>query len=263
MDLYSMLDLAMLAGPLSLSFDRKVAFYRRWPSLAWAIAAIVASFGLWDAWMASKGIWSFNPAFAGDARLLGLPPGEWLFFVVVPYACVFILACVRAYVPDRRLDLGRAPLFLAAAAVAAALALSGLGYTSTVLVSVAAALLLGSVLSPETLRSRNFWLAMAVSYLPFAIANGILTGRPVVLYDDAENLGLRIGTIPVEDFAYSFSMLAIAMVIFDAAEARRAAKKRATLGARPEADAALSAGDAARGAEAGGAAYGDGPARKG
>jgi lycopene cyclase domain-containing protein len=60
-----------------------------------------------------------------------------------------------------------------------------------------------------------FWLAMAVTFIPFIVANGILTGLPVVLYDDRQNLGIRAGTIPIEDFLYSFAMLLLAFSMFD------------------------------------------------
>lgn len=45
--------------------------------------------------------------------------------------------------------------------------------------------------------------AWAVALIPMAFVNGILTGNPVLIYDNAENLGIRIGTIPLEDFFYN------------------------------------------------------------
>jgi lycopene cyclase domain-containing protein len=59
--------------------------------------------------------------------------------------------------------------------------------------------------------------------VPFLIANGVLTGLPVVLYDDAENLAIRAGSIPLEDFFFSFSMLALAVLVYDVAGKRRGA----------------------------------------
>jgi lycopene cyclase domain-containing protein len=215
-DFYIVLDIIVISGPLLLSFDRKVAFYKKWPAVFGAIAVVIIVYGLWDVWMASRGIWSFNPEYSGNFKPWGLPLGEWLFFVAVPYACLFILACVRAYFKeklfpvDRRIGLLVTLLFGALAIV-----FLDRAYTATVFLSVALIVAAGLVFSPETFGSSSFYLAMLISYVPFAIANGILTGKPVVLYDNNENLAFRIGTIPVEDFFYSFSMLALAIIAYD------------------------------------------------
>lgn len=54
--------------------------------------------------------------------------------------------------------------------------------------------------------------------IPFFMVNGILTGslleEPVVWYDNDENLGMRIGTVPVEDLFYAFSMLMLPLMIY-------------------------------------------------
>lgn len=46
-------------------------------------------------------------------------------------------------------------------------------------------------------------LAWTVALLPMSFVNGILTSNPVLIYNDAQNLGIRIGSIPVEDFFYN------------------------------------------------------------
>lgn len=221
MNYYLGLVLIVVAGPLALSFDRRVAFYKDWPAVFGAVAAIVAVFGGWDIWKTASGVWSFNSAYAGQWRFLYLPIGEWLFFVCIPYACIFILACMRGYFKDAPFKTPRA-LFLG---LAAGFALAGAlfmykTYTGVIFLKLAAILVLAEFLTPGSLRSRNFWIAMALTYIPFLISNGILTGKPVVLYDDTKNLGIRVGTIPLEDFFYSFSMLLLAFSLYDKFKAR-------------------------------------------
>jgi len=211
-----MLDVAVLAGPLMLSFDKRVAFYRKWPSVFAAIIVVVVVFGAWDVWKTAVGVWSFNDVYAGTWRFLGLPRGEWLFFVFIPYACLFILACVRAYIKDAELRIpGIIWYILAALFVVAAVLFRDRTYTGVVFFSVAVMLLSGVMFIPENFRSRNFWIAMILTYIPFLVANGILTGKPVVLYNDAENLGIRVGTIPLEDFFFSLSMLLLGFFVHD------------------------------------------------
>ena len=222
MDLYTRIDLLVLALPLALSFDRKVAFWRKWPQTFAAIAAVVAVFGAWDAWMAAAGIWSFNPEHAGTWRFLHLPLGEWLFFVCVPYACLFVLECVRAYFPDRAIRIPSQVFpILAVFLFVLAFMYRELAYTATVFLACGLALAALQALLSATLRSRNFWTALGLTYPPFLIANGFLTGIPIVLYDDAENLAVRVGSIPLEDFFFSFAMLALAVLVYDRVGQRR------------------------------------------
>jgi lycopene cyclase domain-containing protein len=54
---------------------------------------------------------------------------------------------------------------------------------------------------------RNFYPAYTIALLPFLIVNGILTANPVVIYNDAENLGFRLHTIPFEDIWYGMLLI--------------------------------------------------------
>ena len=53
--------------------------------------------------------------------------------------------------------------------------------------------------------------------IPFFIVNGLLTGSfiidEIVWYNNNHNLGLRIGTIPIEDIFYGFSLLFLPLYI--------------------------------------------------
>jgi lycopene cyclase domain-containing protein len=66
---------------------------------------------------------------------------------------------------------------------------------------------------------RKFYLTFLAMLVPFAIVNGVLTGSfipgEVVWYNDSQNLGIRIATIPIEDFAYAFSMILSALYLFE------------------------------------------------
>ena len=63
----------------------------------------------------------------------------------------------------------------------------------------------------------TFFITFLIILIPFSIVNGILTGsfidEPVVSYNNAENLGIRLGTIPIEDIGYAFTMILMSLVL--------------------------------------------------
>ena len=61
----------------------------------------------------------------------------------------------------------------------------------------------------------KFYRAYLVSLIPFFIVNGLLTCIPVVTYNNNENLGIRLGTIPVEDTIYLLLLLLMNIVIYE------------------------------------------------
>jgi lycopene cyclase domain-containing protein len=215
MNLYVLLDLLILAAPVALSFDRKVRYMRRWPAVLGSALLIVVAYGIWDAWMSFRGDWSFNPRYAGQLRLFWLPPGEWLFFLAVPFSCLFIYEVVRAYLPEKQWRVHPAwwlpPI---TALLALAVVFRQQNYTSTVLISAAVFLAYAAVLLPGLLGSRHFWLALLLTYVPFLVFNGLLTALPVVLYSPRAIWGVRLYTIPLEDFFFSFSMLGFSVLSY-------------------------------------------------
>lgn len=223
--LYLSLDLAALAGPLALSFDRRVAFYRNYRWLFPAILGMMLVFVPGDMAFVAARIWGFDSRYVTGIALGNLPIEEWLFFPVVSYACLFIYECLRYYVPKNPLERWHRPLLLGMAAVGVALALSHPTRLYTSLKVGTASLAILAVLywlRPNYLA--RFLLTYLISWVPFLLMNGILTGAfidgQVVWYSPEHILGLRIGTIPVEDSYYNLAMLLMTTVIYEALRQR-------------------------------------------
>lgn len=60
-----------------------------------------------------------------------------------------------------------------------------------------------------------FLIAYIIILLPFLAVNGFLTALPVVKYNDLQNLGIRITTIPVEDIFYGMLLILMNVVLYE------------------------------------------------
>jgi lycopene cyclase domain-containing protein len=67
----------------------------------------------------------------------------------------------------------------------------------------------------------SFLVSYAICIIPFLIVNGFLTAIPVVIYNDAENLGKRIYTIPFEDIFYGMLLVLMNIVIYEKLKNRK------------------------------------------
>jgi len=220
MPLYLLILICSIVFPLTLSFDRKVAFYRHWPSLIPSLIITGAFFLAFDIWFAKKAIWGFNPAYHSGIVIAGLPLEEWLFFIVIPYASIFIHYVLIAYFPDKILS-GRETL---AVTITLIMILSlgilfrpGRSYTLVYFTLMIIMLVVSTIMKDRLLN--RFYISFLVILVPFIMVNGILTGSliegEVVWYDNDEITGLRLLTIPVEDFAYGFSLILINLLLMD------------------------------------------------
>jgi lycopene cyclase domain-containing protein len=141
-------------------------------------------------------------------RLFGLPFEELLFFLCIPFSCLFIYDTLTKF---PRLALPEKPVRIAAGLLGLALfVLSVLNASrayTTLCFMVAAPLLFAIAGGHLGRRAGHLATAWLIQLVPFLLVNGVLTALPVVWYNNAENLGLRLGSIPVEDFAYSMILL--------------------------------------------------------
>lgn len=216
---YFIILAASLFGPLVLSFDNKVAFYKNWKFLFPAMIFPAAFYILWDMYFTHKHVWCFNAEYVTGIKIVNLPIEEILFFFVVPYCCLFIYDCLKAYFPDWR-KRKAADVFLKILALlllVTGFIFSDRYYTSWTFLFAGVFILLIYLLRRffKSFDAFSFLVAYGICLIPFLIVNGFLTAIPVVLYNDAENLGIRIYSIPFEDAFYGMLLILMNVVIYE------------------------------------------------
>lgn len=225
--LYLWLNLLTLAGPLARSFEPRVRFHTRWFALLPSVLTTGVVFIGWDVAFTSLGVWGFNSHYLVGAAALGLPVEEWLFFLTVPYACVFMYDCLNYFWPPNPVAKWPRVLAIGFGLLAFTLAVSFLSqlYTAVTCGLSAVCMAWAWYKNPPFLGA--FFRGFAVALVPFFLVNGVLTGsvtlEPIVWYNDQENMGVRLGTIPLED---AFYLLPLLWLVISQYESRLAAPHR-------------------------------------
>lgn len=218
--LYLAVNLFAISFPLIRSFESKIKFASKWYALFPAIIITAIFFLVWDHWFTVIGVWEFNPRYIIGFYLFELPIEEWLFFFTVPYACMFIYEVLIYFFPkDIFKPAGKYFIFIM---IPLLLLLAFLNfnkmYTAVNFSVGAVALGVHWMIFKEKYTGR-FLFAYLVHLIPFILCNGILTGgltpEPVVIYNNSENLGIRLWTVPIEDTIYSMTMLLMNVSFFE------------------------------------------------
>lgn len=210
------LYLALMGGsllvPLLRSFESRIAFYKSFKELFTAILLVGVVFIVWDIIFTRTGIWGFNSRYLSGIYIANLPLGEWLFFVVIPFCCVFIYRVMIYFVKEDKLARHTKSFsnFLLGFSASLAIIFYDRWYTVITFGFLTIAIYLhGRVWHSPWLG--RFYLAYLVILIPFFVVNGVLTGmgieEQVVWYNDAETIGTRIGTVPVEDIFYGMLLV--------------------------------------------------------
>lgn len=215
--IYLLINIGVIIFPLALSFDKKVHFVSKWKFVIPAILITGVVFLIWDLLFVKLYVWSFNPDYIVGIKLWGLPLEEMLFFLTVPYACVFIYECLNAYFPKNELQ--KYSLAVSHALIGICIAMLFFGYSKWyTLINFGFLLLV--LFAVEYLNHKyrfmyKFYRAYLVALIPFYIVNGFLTSIPVVIYNNNENLNFRVGTIPFEDHFYLMALLLMNVYLYE------------------------------------------------
>ncbi len=212
---YLLINFLTIFFPIVLSFDKRVQFFKSWKYIFPGLLITGLVFLVWDYLFTVFSVWSFNADYVTGLYILNLPIEEILFFITVPFACIFIYECLNYYIKKDWLHKLSRPISvtLIIASIASLVLFYDRVYTLITFGFLLAALVYAEFLQKVNLG--RFYMAYLVSLLPFYIVNGILTSIPIVMYNDAENMSFRVGTIPFEDHFYSMAMLLMNILLFE------------------------------------------------
>lgn len=218
---YIALDICSFLIPFLFSFEKKwMNFIRFWKPFFSAIILVGLFFIIWDIYFAFENVWGFNNEYLIGIRWFKLPLEEWLFFLLIPYASNFIHYSLEYFFP--KLELSK-NITQSITIVLFVMSLGVFTWNLDKIYTAASfglfALLMLFQMLFQWKYARRFYLSFIVIYIPFFFVNSALTGsyseNPVVFYNNNENLGIRVGTMPLEDSFYCFSMLYGSVLLFE------------------------------------------------
>ncbi|MCU7613518.1 lycopene cyclase domain-containing protein [Chryseobacterium sp. GMJ5] len=194
------------------SFHHKIKFSRHFAAFVLCSVLVATVFIIWDAWFTKIGVWWFNDQYLVGIKIFQLPIEELMFFICIPFACVFTYFCLNKFfnfdwnpLPEKIFVIG----FILILVVLAFIYCDFIYPFITFVVTALSLFALSFILKVQ-------WIGKAsVIYLilmpGFIAVNGILTGTgldaPIVNYNPARIIGFRIFTIPVEDTIYGYTLI--------------------------------------------------------
>lgn len=197
-------------GPFIMSFEKNIHFISKFKYFIFSNIIMMIYFISWDVIFTNMKIWEFNADYHLNLNIINLPIEEWLFFICVPYACLFIYENVKHF---NKIKFNSKYISFSLITLLTLILIfveNGL-YTQTTFIS----LIIMIMISIKKNFMSNFYLSYLVSLIPFFIVNGVLTATPVVLYNDNENLAFRLYTIPFEDIFYGMLMMLMVTYFYE------------------------------------------------
>lgn len=88
-------------------------------------------------------------------------------------------------------------------------------YTIVSGTAAGAVLVMDRLLGTRLSSNRMFWIFWAVMAALTTMVNGYLTWRPIVRYGAEFFLGIRVFTIPVEDYLFGFALITMNLIVWE------------------------------------------------
>jgi lycopene cyclase domain-containing protein len=217
---YLLIDFFTIIVPFVFSFHPKLYFYRTWKAFFPAVTITGIIFVVWDFYFTNIGVWGFNPNYLIGIYVYNLPVEELLFFLCVPYSCVFTFYCITLLTDKKASPIVEniITFVLLTGALVLVCFFYNRKYTAATFILLIILLAYARYYLKITWLGK-FYMVYSILLIPFLIVNGILTGTgvnaPIVWYNHSQIIGIRILTIPVEDVFYGMDLVFFNLLIYN------------------------------------------------
>ena len=215
---YLFIDLGCILIPFLASFYAKRPFHKEWKYFFMASISVGLFFLIWDNLFIEYGIWGFEEKYTMGIDFFNLPIEEILFFLCIPYACVFTYFAITYLIKKNPINNIQHIISAVLVIILLAVALFNLTLLYTSITFILTAALLSFCLYKK-INLAYIYLTYIIITPFFFLSNGLLTGsfleKPIVWYNDHYNLGIRIFTIPIEDLVYGFLLIGLNILLYE------------------------------------------------
>lgn len=222
---YLIFNIIVLAGPLFFGSFKKFYFVKYWKPAIISIVFSAIPFIIWDVFVTNRH-WYFADKYTLGLKILELPIEEIMFFITVPFACLFTWVMLKKFwnvnhkkyfksakTFDDNFFISVISVFFLFLILIALIFTKE--YTSISLTFLIGSIIFDKMYGANLFGNKLFRIYLSIVSLFTLIFNGYLTWRPIVTYNEAYQIGFRIFTIPFEDFLFGYSLIILSTTIFE------------------------------------------------
>jgi lycopene cyclase domain-containing protein len=201
------------------SFDKRIQFYKFFIPFIKAASIVAIPFIIWDIWFTRNGVWWFDKQYTLGVSIAGLPIEEWLFFICIPFSCVFTYFCFDKFYNLDRFSILNKSIVALTVIICSSVALLNTDKIYTLvtgIITTLSMLFLYYIAKAKWIgKATLLYLILMLGFFP---VNGVLTGTgipsPIVNYNPGDFLGIRMLTIPIEDAVYGYAQFLWVLYFF-------------------------------------------------
>lgn len=184
------------------------------------IAIMMLLYIPWDVWFINERIWGFNERYLTGINIGNVPVEEYLFFFSLSYAAGFLYELINYHIPRPILSGIQNKITAALIFISFILSIVYVKhfYTFTTFSFLSLFLIWHLLINKSDFLGRFYFLFILMQ-IPLFFINGVLSGlfldQPIILYDHAQTMNLRLLTIPIENVGYDLLMLLIVITMLE------------------------------------------------
>ncbi len=203
--------------PLSLSFGKKIGFYKKWRYMIPSLIITAIAFIMWEQRFVEISIWQYNPKYIVGVFIKGVPLEQCLFFIAIPFLAFFLYETIKFFLADFEKNNIGVVTNLVLVVLFAFMAYHYNLRTYTFVTFLFLSVYLGYTTFRNQYKKHytHFYLTFLIIILPYIIIAKTLASLPLIVYNNTQVSGIGFISLPIENFGFLFLLILMNMTIYE------------------------------------------------